>query len=124
MLTYIPFFGWALLLNFASSWYADNTLVNGKQVKYSAGYGESLKFVSINFVFLVVTLGIYTFWFYPKLFRYIVGHTTYTDLQGSSPSGFGPQPSQGATLSTAVSDQQVSNQEDSSQVSPAAPPSV
>lgn len=79
ILMYIPFFGWAFLLNYTSEWFADNTLVNGKKVQYKAGYGESLKFVFVNTLLMIITLGIYMFWFYPKMYRYIVDHTNYVD---------------------------------------------
>lgn len=77
VMSYIPFFGWAFMLNYVSEWFADNSLVNGKKVAYKAGYGESLKFVFVNVLLLVVTLGIYMFWFYPKLYRYVVDHVSY-----------------------------------------------
>jgi len=79
VLTYIPVFGWAYLLNYASGWFADNTLVNGKKVAYKAGYGESLKFMFIYGLLTVVTCGIYLFWFVPKMYRYIADHTHYVD---------------------------------------------
>lgn len=75
--TYIPFFGWAYGFNFQNKWMADNTLVNGKPVVYNATFGESLKFVSINFLFLLITLGIYMFWLVPKAYRYTVDHVAY-----------------------------------------------
>ncbi len=78
MLTaYIPVFGWPIGLNFMSGWIMDNLEVNGNKVKYSAGYGESLVFILVNVLLVIVTLGIYTFWFYPKMYRYIVDHTSY-----------------------------------------------
>lgn len=77
VLMYIPFFGWALLLNYASGWFADRTLVTGKKIGYKAGYGETLAFVFVNFLLLVITLGIYSFWFYPKLYKYVVDHTDF-----------------------------------------------
>ncbi len=77
VMMYIPFFGWAFALNFASSWFADNSVVNGKKVSYQAGYGESLGFVFVNALLMMVTFGIYMFWFYPKMYRYIVDHVSY-----------------------------------------------
>lgn len=92
VLMYIPFFGWAFLLNYTSEWLADNSLVNGKKVKYHAGYGESLKFVFINSLLLLITLGIYTFWFYPKLYRYVVDHVGYGVESPESPAPVSPEP--------------------------------
>ncbi len=89
-LAYIPLFGWAFLFNYAMEWFADNTLVNGKRVKYSAEYGETLGFVFVNGVLLVVTFGIYVIWFGPKMYRYVANHTQYTDAV-PTPVG-APQP--------------------------------
>jgi len=79
VLTYIPILGWAFLLNYVAGWFADNTLVNGKKVAYKATYSESLLFMLVNALLLIVTLGIYLFWFMPKMYRYVVDHTHYLD---------------------------------------------
>lgn len=79
LLMYIPIFGWALLLNFASGWYADHTLVNGRKIVFKADYMESLKFILIGSILLVITLGIYIFWFTPKMYHYITEHISYED---------------------------------------------
>lgn len=83
--SYVPFFGWAFALNYTAEWMADNALVNGKKVKYEAGYGESLKFVFVNVLLLIVTLGIYTFWFYPKMYRYVVDHISLASEASAAP---------------------------------------
>ncbi len=80
--SYIPFFGWAFALNYAAGWVMDNTTVNGKALKYSAGYGEALMFIFVNTLLLIITFGIYIFWFVPKMYRFIVGHT---DFAGAAP---------------------------------------
>lgn len=97
VLMYIPFFGWAFLLNYASGWFADNTLVNGKNIQYTAGYGESLKFVFVNTLLLAITLGIYMFWFYPKMYRYIVDHTHYVDAVAAPAAPVAPATPQAPT---------------------------
>ncbi len=74
---YIPFFGWAFLLNYSGQWFSDRTLVNGQKISYKAGYGESLKFIFVNTLLIIITLGIYSFWFYPKMYSYIVDHISY-----------------------------------------------
>jgi hypothetical protein len=84
--TYIPFFGWAFLLNYSGSWFADKALVNGKKVVFKAGYGESLKFVTVSVILIVITLGIYSFWFGPKLYKYFANHTQYADAAPVAPS--------------------------------------
>lgn len=79
LLIYIPFLGWAVLLNYSGSWFADRALVTGKKITFKAAFGESLKFVFVNFLLLIVTLGIYSFWFYPKLYKYMVDHVHFAD---------------------------------------------
>ncbi len=89
--SYIPFFGWAFAFNFMASWMTDNTKVNGKTVAYTAGYGETLGFIFVNFLLLLVTLGIYTFWFVPKVYRYIMDHISYPG-ETSAPVATAPTP--------------------------------
>jgi len=76
---YIPFFGWAFIMNYTGKWFADHGTVNGRKVTFSAGYGESLKFVFVNFLLLVITLCIYSFWYYPKLYKYMADHVSFAD---------------------------------------------
>ncbi|MCA9334204.1 DUF898 family protein [Candidatus Saccharibacteria bacterium] len=84
--TYIPIFGWAFALNFFADWLAKNSEVNGQKVHFTAGYGESLKFIFINTLLLIITLGIYTFWFVPKLYRYVADHTAYGAAEVAAPA--------------------------------------
>lgn len=79
VLAYIPFFGWAFLMNYVSEWVASNSKVNGRQVIYKAGFGETLKFIFINSLLTFITFGIYTFWFMPKAYRYFTDHVSYLD---------------------------------------------
>jgi uncharacterized membrane protein YjgN (DUF898 family) len=82
--TYIPLFGWPIGFNYMSTWLTDNILIKGSKIKYTAGYVETLKFLFINLLLTLITLGIYTFWFVPKTYRYVVSHTAFVD--GSTPS--------------------------------------
>ena len=77
--TYVPFFGWAFGFNFTNEWIAKNAEINGRKVQYHAGYGETLKFIFVNFLLLIVTLGIYSFWFTPKSYRFIADHMSFVD---------------------------------------------
>jgi uncharacterized membrane protein YjgN (DUF898 family) len=74
---YIIIFGWPIGFNFVAGWVVDNLEVEGKKMKYSAGYGETLGFLLVNILLIVVTLGIYSFWFIPKSYRFILEHSTY-----------------------------------------------
>jgi uncharacterized membrane protein YjgN (DUF898 family) len=82
---YVPIFGWAFILNYSAAWIADKTVVNGKQVAYKADYLESLKFVFINALLLFLTFGIYSFWFVPKLYRYVTERIHYVDGASEQP---------------------------------------
>ncbi len=79
ILIYIPFLGWAYLLNFSGEWFAKHSKITGKEIAFKAGFGESLKFVSINVVLLLITFGIYSLWFYPKLYRYMAEHVHFAE---------------------------------------------
>lgn len=76
---YIPIVGWPVGFNYYASWIADNALVNGRKVKYSAAYVETLVFLLINVLLLIITLGLYGFWFVPKSFKFIAEHVSYVD---------------------------------------------
>jgi uncharacterized membrane protein YjgN (DUF898 family) len=74
---YIPIFGWPVAMNFSLSWIADNATIDGRKLAYKAGYGETLKFIFLNFLLIAITLGIYTFWYVPKQYRFIANHTQF-----------------------------------------------
>lgn len=76
---YIPIIGWPIAFNFDVKWIAENTTVNGKKLTYDAGYGETLGFLLLNLLLLVVTLGIWTFWFVPRQYRFIMDHVSYAE---------------------------------------------
>ena len=76
---YIPVVGWAFVFNYSAGWFAERTLVNGKKVRYQAGFGESLVFLLKGVLLMIITLGIYSFWFYPKAYRYLADHVSYDD---------------------------------------------
>jgi len=83
ILVYIPFIGWAVLLNYSGGWFADRAQVTGKKIEFKAGFGESLKLVTIGFLLLLITFGIYSFWFFPKVYKYMAEHTHFA---GDSPA--------------------------------------
>ncbi|HEX9153858.1 MAG TPA: DUF898 family protein [Candidatus Saccharimonadales bacterium] len=75
--SYIPILGWPIAMNYGLSWIADNATINGKNVKYEAGYGETLGFILVNMLLIIVTLGIYSFWFVPKSYRFVADHLKF-----------------------------------------------
>jgi uncharacterized membrane protein YjgN (DUF898 family) len=90
---YIPIFGLPIGFNYTNSWLADNVLINGRKIKYTAQYGETLKFLFINILLVIITLGIYIFWFGPKSYRFIADHVTFLDTTSPiSPVTGAPQP--------------------------------
>lgn len=74
---YIPILGWPIAMNFGLSWAADNLTIDGRKVKYEAGYGETLSFILVNVILIFITLGIYSFWYVPKMYRFVVDHAHY-----------------------------------------------
>lgn len=76
---YIPIFGWPVTMNYNLSWIADNVTIDGRNIKYEAGYGETLKFILINLLWTILTLGIWTFWFIPRQYRFIAGHSRFVE---------------------------------------------
>ena len=75
--SFIPLFGSAFMLNYMAGWVADNSTVGGKKVKFNATYMEALSFTFFNMLWLVLTLGIFIFWFIPRTFRYYADHIEY-----------------------------------------------
>lgn len=79
VMMYIFIIGWPIAFNFVAGWIVENLEVEGKKMKYSAGYGETLGFILINVLLIAITFGIYVFWFVPKTYRYVADHSTYVD---------------------------------------------
>lgn len=72
-------FGWPIAMNYMAKYVVENVDLNGKKFKYEAGYGETLGFLFVNILLVLITLGIYTFWFIPKSYRWILEHTSYAN---------------------------------------------
>ncbi len=87
---YIPFFGWAWSFNFTNAWVAKNSKISGKSVSYNAEYIDTLVFFIINTLLLVITLGIYVFWFVPKSYRYIANNMAIVDSSAPAPAPVAP----------------------------------
>jgi uncharacterized membrane protein YjgN (DUF898 family) len=79
LFVYIPLFGWAFILNYSAGWFAQNTRINGQAIAFRAGYLEALKLVTISAILMIITFGIYSIWFVPKLYRYLTAHFYYTE---------------------------------------------
>ncbi len=91
LLYYVIIFGWPVAFNLMTGYVVDNLTVNGKKLKYSAGYGEVLVFLLINILLLIITFGIYVFWFIPKMYRFIADHTTVEEAATPPPAPSQPE---------------------------------
>lgn len=76
---YVLLVGWPIAFNFMNGWIIDNLEVNGRKMKYEAEYGETFGLLFVGFLLTLVTLGIYSFWFVPKTYRFVVDHSRYVD---------------------------------------------
>lgn len=61
LLQIIPIAGAVLGMNMFYAWIADNSLVSGRKVVYKAEFMETLVFLFVNVLLVMVTLGIYFF---------------------------------------------------------------
>jgi uncharacterized membrane protein YjgN (DUF898 family) len=80
---YIPIFGLPISMNYFINWIAENSLINGKEIKYTAEYGETLKFLIVGVLLIIVTFGIYAFWFGPKTYRFVADHLSFIDAMAT-----------------------------------------
>ena len=48
IMAYAIVYGWPIAFNFTANWVVENLEVNGRKLKYTSGYGETLKFLVIN----------------------------------------------------------------------------
>lgn len=103
IMSYIPFLGWAFAFNYVANWIVENTTVSGKKLSYDAKYGETLVFILVNVLLLIVTLGIYVFWFVPKMYRYVMDHVSYAG-EASGPVAAAPTPAATPVEQTSKSD--------------------
>lgn len=63
---------WAICIQYR--WKSQHTIIMGRRVVFTgSGMGLFGSYIKWWF-FLVITLGIYSFWFFPRLTRWIVEH--------------------------------------------------
>lgn len=79
LLQLIPIAGAVLGMNMMYGWMADNSLVSGRKVVYKAEFMETLVFLLVNVLLVMVTLGIYFFWFAPKMYKFVANHVSFAD---------------------------------------------
>jgi uncharacterized membrane protein YjgN (DUF898 family) len=103
ILTYIPLIGWVISFNLMNNWVAKNGTINGRKVKYTATFGQTFVFMLVNLLLVIITLGIYLFWFIPKEYRFIADHIVYDDASAPAAAPVAPtlpsSPSSPAELS-------------------------
>ena len=76
LLMLVPFVGFAFSFNYMMKWLAANFKVNDQDLQYEATLGESWVMLFVGFLLTLVTFGIYTFWFVPKVYRFVCDHIT------------------------------------------------
>lgn len=86
LLILVPIVGIAMGFNYWCGWMAKNIKVEGRTLLYKAGLGEAWVMLFVGILLTLITFGIYIFWFFPKLYRFIYGHTTYADEVTTSPA--------------------------------------
>jgi uncharacterized membrane protein YjgN (DUF898 family) len=87
VLNIIPIAGAILAINYFTKWVAEHSKVNGQSVTFNASFMDTFVFVLINMLLVLITLGIYMFWYIPKMYRFIADHIVYT----GAPSMASPQ---------------------------------
>ncbi len=78
----LSIFGAPLTMQKAGSIIASRTKVNGRALTYSVGYMEALKFLFVQILLVVVTFGIYYFWFLRNMYRFQAEHVHFADSIG------------------------------------------
>lgn len=81
----ISIFGAPLLMQKAGKIIASKVLVNGRSLTFNVEYGEAFVFVLVQTLLIMVTLGIYYFWFIPKSYRFMLAHTHFADAPAAAP---------------------------------------
>jgi uncharacterized membrane protein YjgN (DUF898 family) len=67
-------------------WKAKHTYIKGFQLKFTGtGIGLLAQWIKW-FLLCLITFGIYGFWVYPRLQRWIIEHTDFADNRTSPPS--------------------------------------
>lgn len=79
LVSFIPFIGWAIAFNIMNKWLVGNLSAGDKKLVYKAKLGETFIMLFIGYLLTLVTLGIYLFWFVPKIYRFVAEHTSYDD---------------------------------------------
>lgn len=75
----IPFVGFAMAFNYQNEWMVKNTKMNGQNLTYKAELGETWVMLFVGILLIILTLGIYLFWFAPKVYRFVFDHVTVGD---------------------------------------------
>lgn len=120
LLYYVPFVGFAFAFNYQADWFAKNTKINGQTVTYKAGFGETWVMMFVGILLTLLTLGIYVFWFIPKVYRFAFDHMTLGDAPAEVPSSATSLPT---TPAQPVADPTVAPSDTTETVTPEAPAS-
>lgn len=77
VLTFGICYPWAVVMTYR--WKASHTTIDGRRLRFTGSavglFGQWIKW----WVLVVVTLGVYSFWVYPRLLRWTIEHQAYVD---------------------------------------------
>jgi uncharacterized membrane protein YjgN (DUF898 family) len=77
MISFGLLFPWALCMR--EGWKVENTTINGRKLVFNGtGFGLLGLWIKMWF-FLLITFGIYGFWIFPRLQRWIVENTDFAN---------------------------------------------
>lgn len=79
LLMFVPFVGFVFAFNNQNSWLMKNIKIKGRALFYKAEFGETFVMMLVGLLLVAVTFGIYIFWFVPKIYRFVLDHTSYAD---------------------------------------------
>lgn len=85
LLMFVPFVGFVFAFNNQNSWLMKNIKIKGRALYYKAEFGETFVMMLVGLLLVAVTFGIYIFWYVPKVYRFILDHTTYADEAPAGP---------------------------------------
>jgi uncharacterized membrane protein YjgN (DUF898 family) len=88
----IPIVGWAFGINYFARWIADNSLINGQKIKFTATMGNTFWFFLKNMLLVMITFGIFTFWFIPRTYRFMAGYVEYAAIEPAVQPVVNPEP--------------------------------
>lgn len=79
LISWIPFFGWAAFVMIMNGFIADHLRVAGRRVRFGMTYGAALWMVTRNFLVIILTLGLGTYWVAVASWRQLYDSIEYAE---------------------------------------------